>query len=72
MLKIIIGFDEWVWFFEISLGEKRGDWSWLNNWLNLQPIGANGKKENKDWVFDLVQDVCQQGCDQVMIRQWGN
>jgi hypothetical protein len=34
----------------------------LNNWLNLQPIGANGKKlENKDWVFDSVQDVCEQG-----------
>ena len=47
----------------------RGDSSWLNNWLNLQPIGANGKRrENKVWVFDLVQDVCEQG----LIRQWGN
>ena len=26
------------------------------------------KRENKVWVFDLVQDVCEQG----LIRQWGN
>jgi len=49
----------------------RGDSSWLNNWLNIKSA-TNWcqwkKRENKAWVFDLVQDVCEQG----LIRQWGN
>jgi len=70
MLKIIIGFDECVWFFEISLGEKvTKGWfflTWLNNWLNLQPIGANGKKTGKQGLSIWFGSRC------LRTRVWGN
>jgi len=61
--------------FEIGVGENVTK-GWLKLIEQLIKSATNwcqyGTRKNKVWVFDLVQDVCEQGCDQVMIRQWGN
>ena len=44
----------------------RGDSSWLNNWLNLQPIGANGKKTGKQGLSIWFGSRC------LRTRVWGN
>lgn len=40
--------------------------TWLNNWLNLQPIGANGKKTGKQGLSIWFGSRC------LRTRVWGN